>query len=136
VKCLPNAVKIIVFRALVKSLHVRAVTVEGDFGKFQGDPLDLGVLSEYMTTGTYSPDMMEFLKDWLGRFGLGTMVDVGANIGLTTVPLANADINCICFEPDINNFNALEANTASVQSTGTVQLFNVAAFDSDGTVSM
>lgn len=131
---LPGSVKLILFRGLVKALRVRAVTVEGAYGRVQGDPLDLGVLSEYMLTGTYSPELVSFLLDWFKRFGAGTMIDVGANIGLTTVPVAMSGVECICFEPDLNNFGLLKANIEQRGLTN-VKSFNVAVFDSNCEVS-
>src|ERR1700722_14713456 len=111
IRCLPGSVKLIIFRGLVKALRVQAVCVEGAYGRIQGDPLDLGVLSEYMLTGTYSPELVNFLLDWFKHFGAGSMVDVGANIGLTAMPVAMSGVDCWCFEPDINNFSLLKANT-------------------------
>jgi FkbM family methyltransferase len=131
---LPGMLKLVIFRSLVKALRVRTVTVEGAYGRIQGDPLDLGVLSEYMLTGSYSPELIRFLLDWFKYFGRGTMIDVGANIGLTTVPLAMSGVKCICFEPDLNNFNALRANTEQ-RGLSNVELFNMAVFDTNGEVS-
>jgi len=135
IRCLPNSVKLIMFRGLVKALRVRAVSVEGSYGRFQGDPLDLGVLSEYMLTGSYSPELIKFLLDWFQRFGAGTMIDVGANIGLTALPVAMSGVECVCFEPDLNNFNLLKANTEQHGLAKLVKLFNVAIFDSSCEVS-
>lgn len=134
IRCMPSSAKLIMFRALVKSLRVRTVTVEGSYGPFQGNPLDLGVLSEYMLTGTYSPELVKFLLNWFQRFGPGTMIDVGANIGLTAVPVAMAGVDCICFEPDIGNFRLLQINTERCPA-GSVKLFNLAIFDTEGEVS-
>jgi FkbM family methyltransferase len=134
IRCLPGSVKLIVFRGLVKVLRVRTVSVEGAYGRIQGDPLDLGVLSEYMLTGSYSPELIKFLLDWFERFGAGTMVDVGANVGLTAVPVAMSGVECMCFEPDLNNFNLLKAN-AEQRGLTNVKLFNVAVFDANCEVS-
>ncbi len=131
---LPGSVKLILFRGLVKALRVRTVSIEGAYGRIQGDPLDLGVLSEYMLTGTYSPELISFLLDWFKRFGTGTMIDVGANIGLTTVPVAMSGVDCICFEPDLNNFGLLKANIEQRGLTN-VKSFNVAVFESNCEVS-
>jgi FkbM family methyltransferase len=131
---LPNAIKLILFRGLVKALRVRAVTVEGAYGRIQGDPLDLGVLSEYMVTGSYSPELINFLLDWFQRFGTGTMLDVGANIGLTTIPVAMSGVECICFEPDLNNFGLLKGNVEQ-RGLANVKVFNVAVFDTNCEVS-
>lgn len=135
IRRMPTSMKLIMFRALVKTLRVRTVAVDGSYGQFQGNPLDLGVLSEYMLTGTYSPELMKFLLNWFRRFGPGTMIDVGANIGLTTVPIAMAGVDCICFEPDINNFKLLQANTERLCPGASVKLFNLAIFDTEGEVS-
>jgi FkbM family methyltransferase len=135
IRCLPNAVKLIIFRALVKELRVSAVTVKGSYGEFHGNPFDLGVLSEYMLSGTYSPELMKFLLAWFQRFGHGTMIDVGANIGLTSIPLAMSGVDCICFEPDAGNFKLLQANAKRHELSGSVKLFNIAIFDSDSEVS-
>jgi hypothetical protein len=109
IRRLPGSMKLIMFRALIKALRVRTVSVEGAYGRIQGDPLDLGVLSEYMLTGSYSPELIKFLLDWFEHFGAGTMLDVGANIGLTAVPVAMSGVECMCFEPDLNNFSLLKA---------------------------
>jgi FkbM family methyltransferase len=135
IRHVPNSLKLIIFRGLVKTLRVRTVNIEGSYGQLQGNPLDLGVLSEYMLTGTYSPELMKFLLDWFRRFGSGTMIDIGANIGLTTVPVAMAGVDCICFEPDIDNFKLLQANTERHSLSASVKLFNLAIFDVDGEVS-
>ena len=134
IRFLPDSLKLIMFRGLVKALRVRTVFVEGDYGRIQGDPLDLGVLSEYMLTGSYSPELVKFLLDWFKRFGAGTMLDVGANIGLTAVPVAMSGVNCFCFEPDLNNFSLLKANIEQ-RGLANVKLFNVAIFDANCEVS-
>ena len=134
IRCLPRSVKLIIFRGLVKALRVRTVSVEGAYGRILGDPLDLGVLSEYMLTGSYSSELIKFLIDWFTCFGAGTMLDVGANIGLTAVPVAMSGVECLCFEPDLNNFSLLKANTAQRGLTN-VKLFNVAVFDTTCEVS-
>ena len=134
IRYLPGSAKLIVFRSLVKALRVRTVSVEGAYGRLQGDPLDLGVLSEYMLTGSYSPELVRFLLGWFKCFGAGTMLDIGANIGLTAVPVAMSGVDCMCFEPDLNNFGLLKANTEQRGLTN-VRLFNVAIFDANCEVS-
>jgi FkbM family methyltransferase len=132
---LPGHLKLILFRALVKQLRVRTISVEGAYGRFQGDPLDLGVVSEYMLTGTYSPELMSLIKRWFQHYGPGTMIDVGANIGLTAVPMAAIGVKCLCFEPDTNNFGLLKANADRAGVLGSMDLHNMAVFDSDCEVS-
>src|SRR5437588_6529668 len=107
---LPSQLKLILFRSLAKQFRIRSLNVEGTLGRFQVDALDLGVATEYMATGTYSPELMNFLLKWFERRGPGTMIDIGANVGFVSAPLAKAGIDCICFEPDMRNFEYLTAN--------------------------
>jgi FkbM family methyltransferase len=130
IRLLPNPIKVVLFRALAETLRVREVTVNGVFGQYRGDPRDLAVITEYMITGTYSPALMKTLLDWFDRRGRGSFLDIGANIGFTTVPLARAGVDCYCFEPDVRNFHWLSANTRDVSDK--IKLFNVALFDKDG----
>ena len=109
IRCLPGSVKLIIFRGLVKALRVQTVCVEGAYGRIQGDPMDLGVLSEYMLTGSYSPELIKFLLEWFKRFGAGTMLDVGANIGLTAVPVAMSGVECMCFRPQPQQFRPIKS---------------------------
>ena len=57
------------------------------------------------------------------------MIDVGANIGLTAVPIAMSGVKCMCFEPDLNNFGLLKSQHTEQRDLTNVKLFNVAVFD-------
>jgi len=132
----PGAAKLVLLRALAKAMNIRTVIADGNYGEFQLNPLDLGVASEYLLSGTYSPQLLEFVLDWFReRGGGGTLVDIGANIGFTSVPLAREGIDCLCFEPDPANFDLLEKNVLKLTPAGRVKLFNIALFDCNSEIS-
>jgi FkbM family methyltransferase len=61
--------------------------------------------------------------------GGGTYVDVGANIGLTTIPVAqNPSVDCVALEPEPSNFNYLSLNVAANCPHRNVRLHQLAAF--------
>jgi FkbM family methyltransferase len=51
----------------------------------------------------------------------GTYLDIGANIGLTTIPIAQLpDVQCIAFEPAPENFRNVQANVRANCDPGKV----------------
>jgi|KBSSwiStaDraftv2_1062776.scaffolds.fasta_scaffold275298_2 FkbM family methyltransferase len=136
IRMLPAHLKLVLFRSLAKQFRIKSLRVEGTAGRFELDPLDLGVATEYMTTGTYSPELMSLLLRWFARRGPGTMIDIGANVGFVSAPLAKAGVDCICFEPDQKNFSYLQENLSEFLPSGKVQLFNVALMEKNADVVM
>ena len=118
-------------RELYIIMDIKYVEANGKYGVFKGNPRDLSVFGEYLRTGMYSPTIVHFLCNWFNEHGPGTFIDIGANIGLTTVPVARAGVKCLSFEPEPNNFAALRTNASEFEDAGRVELFNVALFDSD-----
>lgn len=68
---------------------------------------------------------------------VGTYVDVGANIGLTLIPIARlGGIKCIGVEPEPGNFRFLRVNCLLNGVEDRVQLLNFAALSKNGKVEM
>ena len=129
IKRTPMLINLVLFRALAKVFGIRSIAVDGDYGTFHGSPMDLGVLGQYLTKRTYAPNMMNYiLKSFDGEQG-GTFIDIGANIGFTTVPVARAGITCIAFEPDPRNFGFLQRNVQESGVADKVTLYNTALYD-------
>jgi FkbM family methyltransferase len=60
----------------------------------------------------------------------GTYIDIGANIGLTTIPLArNSLVHCIAFEPEPVNFSLLKRNIARNAPNSSVEFHQIALYD-------
>ena len=75
--------------------------------------------------GYYELTMLNFIKENVGR---GTYVDCGANIGNHSVFFAKeCSCSVVAFEPDIENYRLLLANTAGIN----VETWNVGLGDED-----
>lgn len=115
--------------------RVSAFVVDGDAGPVEGSSGDLGVLRGYARDGTWAPLTVRLLRDALA--GGGTYLDVGANIGLTTLPIARIPgVACHAFEPDPESFGYLSRNVARHGVTGNVTLHPLALFDRAGTLPL
>lgn len=89
-------------------LHLCA---DGEYGLIQSALSDGLLLPDYGRTGVYEPRMAKLFHDFFEYSGGGTYVDIGANIGLTTIPVArDPRIACLAFEPEPNNFYNLQSN--------------------------
>jgi FkbM family methyltransferase len=69
------------------------------------------VLPVYAQTGVYEPRLAQLFREFFAGHGSGTYLDIGANIGLTTIPVAqDPNVKCLAFEPDPVNNRHLRAN--------------------------
>jgi FkbM family methyltransferase len=122
-------------QALGRCAAVSDISIMGDLGLIQGSLDDTAVLATYYRTKTWRPGFARFFNDYFRHQGRGVFVDVGANIGLTTIPVAaNSGISCFGFEPDPANFHYLQNNVMVNCPHANVQLFNLALFDSTGSL--
>lgn len=85
------------------------------------------------TTGGYETDAIAAL---LARFPTGTVVDLGANVGTTTIPFAAAGHDVVAVEPVPHTFDMLRTNVERNGHAGRVQCVNAAIADEPGTVMM
>jgi FkbM family methyltransferase len=75
------------------------------------------------------------LLEFFTRRGGGTYIDVGANIGLTTIPVARLpEMSVTSIEPGPDNFRYLSRNIAVNCPGATIQLIEAAVLDQAGTV--
>ena len=107
--------------------HAESICSDGEYGVFEGSADDEVVHGHYRREGTWSPEIQELLADRLFREGRGTFLDVGANIGLVSIPLAERrGVRCLAFEPEPRNFEWLERNMASHGVASLFTTFNLA----------
>lgn len=106
---MPRTLQVTLLSALGRSLRLKRVMSEGANGQFWGSPEDVVVFGEFLRTGRYSPGLVKRLSGFFPE-GAGTFLDIGANIGLITVPMARKGVRCFAFEPEPRNFGLLEAN--------------------------
>jgi hypothetical protein len=122
---LSHDIAIDIFAQLSRRLGISSVVTTGRSGRFEGHPGDL-VFQYYIREKDNNPELHRLIDRCLGD-GPGVYIDIGANIGLTLVPIARRPgVACYGFEPEPENFSLLEANTRANVPDAEVTLFNVA----------
>jgi len=129
---LPFGLKYELFYQAGRSLGVTSYQVAGEQGTFFGSLSDQSVIKPYLRHGKWSENLIELFEQFFARSDAGTFYDVGANIGLTLLPIAkNKSVRCIGFEPDPANFGLLSANIVG-NSASQIEIRNVAVADRAG----
>jgi FkbM family methyltransferase len=114
-------------------IGVESFTASGSLGVFQGSTRDYGVLARYAAYGAWDPAYQNLLTDHLFAQGRGTLIDIGANIGLTSIPIARERrIVCYAFEPEARNFLYLRQNILANAVESLVNCFNLALYSTEG----
>jgi FkbM family methyltransferase len=109
---------------------------QGEYGEFEGPAWDQIVFGAYLRRGSWSPALVRLITALLGPES-GTFIDVGANLGLVTVPvLARSRARAIAFEPEPRNHGWLVANAARHGLTERIELHAAALDAGDGTVEL
>jgi FkbM family methyltransferase len=119
------------FRRVGKSIGVKSYSCSGQFGIIDGSMDDKIVLPYYLRYGNWAPTLQKILANHLFKSGVGTFIDVGANIGLTSLPIAKLGINCMCFEPEFNNYVSLKKNISSNRLEKLIKAYNFALYSEE-----
>lgn len=110
-----------------------SVIADGEYGVFEGSPRDRVVMDEYKRLGHWAKELVELMVRRLFAAGPGTLIDVGANIGLVCVPvIERTGAQGICFEPEPENFGYLERNLARHRLDQRVRCHPLACHDAAG----
>lgn len=105
------------------------IRVRGRYGTVQGSPHDGSVLARYAETGVWAERTNALIQGFFDLDG-GTYVDVGGNIGLTTISAAqNPKVQCFVFEPERENFLHLSENIRANCAHENVVAQQVAVFN-------
>ena len=92
--------------------NVVALRVSGSYGVIQSAPDDDTILTQYAKSGTWAERTNNLFRSFFADRG-GNYIDIGANIGLTTIPVAqNPHVRCLAIEPEPQNFANLCVNIA------------------------
>ena len=114
---------------IASQLNVIGVSVIGKYGIFTSAPNDNIILKAYAEYGVWAESTNHTLRNFFVG-GQGTYLDIGANIGMTVVPIAaQSGVRCFAFEPDPTNYRNLEINIAVNCNNKNVRTFNLALFD-------
>ena len=91
----------------------------GQFGDIVSSPADRTIFSVYASTGTWAQSTNSLFSSFFSESHGGTYLDIGANIGLTTIPIAQLPgVQCVAFEPAPENFRNLSSQRSSKLRTG------------------
>lgn len=102
-----------VFYQAARILDIEGYAVSGKAGVFVGALRDQSVIRPYLRNRSWSAHILGLLEKFFADLQQGTFLDIGANIGLLTVPISRlAGVSCIAFEPDPQNCSMLQANVA------------------------
>jgi FkbM family methyltransferase len=105
----------------------------GQFGDILSSPADRTIFSVYASTGTWAQSTNSLFSKFFNENHGGTYLDIGANIGLTTIPIAQLPgVQCIAFEPAPENFRNLQANIRANCDPGKVRTLQLALFEREG----
>ena len=120
----------LVFSEIGREFSVQRVEAKGNYGEIQGSIHDLIVFGQYMETGTWASNVSQVLLNFFAENGrVGTYLDIGANIGLTLIPIATMpNVQCHAFEPEPQNFVFLSKNIEQCINHNIV-LHNIALYD-------
>jgi FkbM family methyltransferase len=113
--------------SLSRKLNVVRFSAAGQYGTMVSSSNDLSILRKYAETGRWAPELAEKLKTFFGESG-GTYLDIGANIGMTTIPIAqcNERVKCYAFEPEPANYRNLLRNIAENCPSSNIETFQLA----------
>lgn len=112
------------------------VRVSGNYGVIEGALADTAILATYARTRCWVPGVNAAIDAYFERHGSGTYIDIGANIGLTTIPIAcRPGIACKAFEPEPQAFRYLAANLSQNCPAANIETFNFALSDRRGTIA-
>lgn len=121
-----------VFQELGRQLRVESLGVRGANGTICGSIDDLYLLGRYAESGSWSTEAITLLQDFFHQRGGGTYLDIGANIGLTLVPISqNPQVQCFGFEPEPRNFAFLQRNVEANCPYRNVDIKQLALFEKE-----
>jgi|LNAP01.1.fsa_nt_gb FkbM family methyltransferase len=128
-----KSIRFRLIRRLRRTMGHSSISVSGEYGRIVGSAYDQSILLNYAETKTWCSVENRFFVDFFARHGRGTYLDIGANIGLTTIPVArNPAVACLAFEPEPRNFHYLKRNIRTNCPRGNVRLFQLALSDRCG----
>jgi len=136
IKILPASYLEEMFYQVGKLLGVRSFVCEKELGLFEGSIKD-NMHRYFFSHGSWAPGLQYLIRTLFAN-GPGTFVDVGANIGLTTIPIAkdNSKIDLYAFEPESNNYLFLRKNIIANGIELKIKTLNLALFSEDCTLDM
>jgi FkbM family methyltransferase len=121
---------------LAADSHVVSLRVSGDYGVMQSAAGDSHILFRYSEERGFADRTNKLIAEFFGD-GAGSYIDIGANIGMTVIPIArNPRVRCLAFEPEPTNFGNLLANIAANCPHQNVVAEQIALFSRTGRLDL
>jgi FkbM family methyltransferase len=122
--------QVVMMACVAPRIGISTVKAKGEYGEIQSVPGDLEVFIRYARDGTWEKSSIDLVDKFFHKHDGGTFIDVGANIGLSTIPVArNPAVRCFAFEPEPVNFGNLAANISANCCHKNVTMSQMALFD-------
>lgn len=135
-RSLPRHIKKVLIAGSARSAGIRSFQYDGRLGTFQGAAEDKGVFLQYVLNDDWAPEIQSLLGN-LFPAGVGTYLDIGANIGLTTIPIGrNTGLTCHAFEMEEQNYLFLTYNVWANGVTANVRAYHYALFSENTELEM
>lgn len=138
VNCLDKRLQADLFMRLGQELRVATAQTQSDHGTFEGFLKDEKLFKYLLADGTWSPKTIDLFTQAGKGLPAGTFLDVGANIGLITIPVAqrNPHLHVVAIEAEPRAFSLLQKNlAANPVASGQVVCINQAVYRQTGTVA-
>ena len=122
------------FSRMALRAQICGLMAEGNIGLIQASAADAVLIQTYARTQTWATATVDHIRKALTNGGI--YLDIGANVGLTTIPIArNQAVRCIAFEPEPINFFHLSQNVKRNCEFGNVELVQAAVMEKEGSLS-
>ena len=122
------------FQLLVEA-GAKTVVVDGENGEIEGLVADRTVMLKYFKNRIWAWETVGCARRVLAKGG--TYIDLGANIGLTTIPVAKlGDVRCIAVEAMPENARLLRMNLARNDVADQVTVHGAAVAAASGPVTL
>jgi FkbM family methyltransferase len=113
------------------------IVADGKYGVFEGSARDRVVMAEYQRTGSWAEDLVTLIVKRLFAGRAGTFIDVGANIGLVSIPVVErSGALGIGFEPEPENYGFFRANVQRHQLADRIECHACACHAADGEMAL
>lgn len=110
---LPASIRYEIFYQSARSLNIESYGVAGHAGTFAGPAWDVTIMKSYINGVVWPQHEIDVIAAFFkGHRQQGTFYDIGANIGMVSIPIAQLGVKVISFEPDHLNRGLLRANLA------------------------
>lgn len=95
---------------LLAEAGATGIVIPGANGEIEGSIADRTVILKYLKNKSWSVETVRLMQAAFAAHGPGSWIDLGANIGTTTVPAALEGASCHAVEPEPANLELLRRN--------------------------